>query len=149
MIKHSESLKRKIEVYLKHLTKPQIAWGGHAICPGLEPFRHQVHIQMARADIEDQINHTCWMLYPLDIPAVVIATALPPKNLYEITDAALVLHPDIEIFVNDPTAKGLHRGIYTGFEHAWLIIIQKRSLLREYQEIAKNAGYYNQKNADE
>jgi len=131
MIKHSRSLQRQVEIYIKKLIKPQPKWNGAPICPGLAPYRHEIQVLMARDNIEDQINQTCWMLHPLNIPAVVIATALPPKNLYEITDAALVLHPGIEIFVNDPNRRGKIRGIYTGFEHAWLIIIQRSDLLEE------------------
>jgi len=112
------------------------------ICPALARHRHEIQILQARDNLEDQINQACWMMHPLNIPAVVIVTALPPTNLYDITDAALVLHPGIEIFVNDPTLKGKVRGIYTGFKDGWLIIIQRTDILEIERELAKNAGYY-------
>lgn len=100
---------------------------------------------MARDDLEDQIDQICYMLHPLGIPAAIVATALPPTDLLEITDAALERHENIEILVNDPARRGRIRGVYTGFEHAWLIIIQQRDLLQKSRESAKTDGYYNNK----
>lgn len=104
---------------------------------------------MARDDIEEQIDQICYMLHPLNIPAAIIATALPPNDLLDITDAALERHLNIEILVNDPNRRGKRRGVYTGFEHAWLIIIQQKDLLEKSRESAKTAGYYNEKNKPE
>ena len=129
-------------MYIKSLTKPRPEFNNLPICPALAQYRHEIQIIRARDNLEDQINQACWMMYPLNIPAVVIVTALPPTNLYDITDAALVLHPGIEIFVNDPTATGSVRGIYTGFKDGWLIIIQRLDILEEQRELAKKAGYY-------
>lgn len=119
------------------------------MCPGLAPYRHKIMMVMARDDLEDQIDQICYMLVPLDIPAAIIATALPPTDLYNITDSALDRHPNIEILVNDPTRRGKIRGVYTGFEHAWLIIIQQKDLLDKSRETAKKAGYYTEKNQPE
>lgn len=145
MIKHSKNLKRQVEKYLKYLTRPQQKLGGHAICPGLAPYRHSIMVLGAELDIESQINKICDLLYPLDIPAALIYTDLPPKDLWDITDAALANRDAIEIFINDPKLKGKYRGLYTGFAHATLIIIQREDLLINSREHAKIAGYYTQK----
>ena len=149
MITHSKRLLRKVETYIKYISKPQKLWNGNPICPGLADYRHEIQVLPAVGNLEDQINQICWMMHPLNIPAVVIATGMPPTNLYDITDAALTLHPGIEIFVNDPNKKGKIKGVYTGFAHGWLIIIQRSDLLQKSQEKAKKQGYYTQKNQDE
>lgn len=142
MIKHSKSLSRKVESYLKFLTKPREEFNGQAICPGLAPYRHQVMLLMARDDIEDQINQVADLLYPLNVPAAIIATALPPTDLIEITDATLNRRIDIEIFITSPQTNGKVRGVYTGFKDGTLIIIQRTDLLDKSRQIAKNTGYY-------
>ena len=148
MIKHSKSLTRKVEAYLKWLTKPQKEYGGHAICPGLAPYRHSVHLLMAQGDLQAQLEHISQLLYPMDIPAVIIYTALPPTDLWEITDTVLNTYEDIEIFINDPAKTGKTNGLYTGFDKGTLIIVQRSDLLNKSREQAKNLGYYSQKPKD-
>jgi len=110
---------------------------GQAICPGLAPYRHQIHVLMARDDIESQIEQIADLLTPLDIPAAVIYTALPPTDLIEICDRVLNAKLDIEIFVNEP-----HRTGSTGFKSGTLIIIQRLDILQKSRETAKKTGYY-------
>lgn len=97
---------------------------------------------MARDDIEEQINHVADLLYPLDVPAAIIATGLPPTDLIEITDATLNRRIDIEIFITSPQTNGKVRGVYTGFKDGTLIIIQRTDLLDKSRQTAKNTGYY-------
>ena len=149
MIKHSKSLSRKVETYLKWLTKPQKEYGGHPICPGLAPYRHSVHVLMAQGDLEAQLNHVSQLLYPMDIPAVIIYTAMPPKDLWEITDRVLNTYDSIEIFINEPSKTGKTKGVYTGFKDGTLIIVQRTDLLIKSRVQAKTAGYYSQKLKDE
>lgn len=139
MIKHSKSLSRKVESYLKYLSKPNPALGGQPICPGIAPYRHQIHVLMASDDIEGQINHVADMIIPLDVPAAIIYTALPPKDLWDITDRALEGRHDIEIFISEPDKKGRVNGVYTGFEYGTLIIVQRTDLLKTARENAKTA----------
>lgn len=136
MIKHSKSLSRKVESYIRYLIKidPKT---GKSICPGLAPYRHEIHVLMARDDIEHQIQHVADLLTPLDIPAAIIYTALPPTDLIEITDRILNEKLDIEIFVNEPARTGA-----TGFKSGTLIIIQRLDILEKEREKAKKAGYY-------
>ena len=142
MIEHSKSLSRKVEVYLKKLTKPVPELGGEPVCPGLAPYRHRVHLLMAQDDIEGQLNQTADLLVPLDIPAAIIYTALPPTDLWDITDRVLNNKLDIEIFISEPQKTGKTRGIYTGFPHGTLIIVQRLDLLQKSREQIKNTGYH-------
>jgi hypothetical protein len=128
MIKHEKSLRRKLDGYLREITRIQPKTG-KPICPGLAEYRHQVQVQMAELDLENQLFKICSLMYPMDIPAVVIVTTMPPTDLYEITDDVLNNFTGIEIFVNDPNARGAVNGIYTGFAHGWLIIVQREDIL--------------------
>lgn len=148
MIKHSKSLSRKVEAYLKWLTKPQKEYGGHPICPGLAPYRHNIHVLMAQGDLESQLEHISQLLYPMNIPAAIVYTAHPPTDLWEITDRVLNTYGNIEIFINDPNKTGKTNGVYTGFDKGTLIIVQRSDLLINSREKAKNLGYYNQKAKD-
>jgi len=148
MIKHSKSLSRKVEAYLKWLTKPQKGYGGHPICPGLAPYRHSVHVLMAQGDLESQLEHISQLLYPMNIPAAIVYTAHPPTDLWEITDRVLNTYENIEIFINDPNKTGETNGVYTGFDKGTLIIVQRSDLLINSREKAKNLGYYSQKLKD-
>ena len=148
MIKHSKSLSRKVEAYLKWLTKPQKEYGGHPICPGLAPYRHSIHVLMAQGDLESQLEHISQLLYPMNIPAAIVYTAHPPTDLWEITDRVLNTYENIEIFINDPNKTGKTNGVYTGFDKGTLIIVQRSDLLINSREKAKNLGYYNQKVKD-
>ena len=136
MIKHSKSLSRKVESYIKFLIKPNPKTG-QPICPGLAPYRHEIHVLMAQDDIESQIEHVADLLIPLDIPAAVIYTGLPPTDLIEICDRVLNEKLEIEIFVNEPHLTGS-----TGFKSGTLIIIQRLDLLEKSRKNAKKAGYY-------
>jgi len=149
MIKHSKSLSRQVEKYLKYITKPQKRYGGQPICPGLAPYRHEIPVLMEQGDLEYQLYHVSDMLYPLNIPAAVIYTAHPPTDLWAISDRCLNDHQGIEIFISEPHLKGKTRGIFTGFDAGTLIIIQRSDLLEIEREKAKKTGYYNQKISDE
>ena len=59
MIKHSKSLLRKAEVYIKSLTKPRPEFNNLPICPALAQYRHEIQIIRARDNLEDQINQAC------------------------------------------------------------------------------------------
>lgn len=145
MFMHDKKLSRSLEKYLKWLTKPQKKLNGNPICPGLAPYRHQIHVLKADIDIESQLNRVCDLLYPLDVPAVIIYTALPPKDLWDITDECLQSRDDIEIFINDPKRKGKYRDIYTGWDSGTLIIVQRTDILEHSRKQAKKAGYYTHK----
>ena len=149
MLQHSRKLSRQVESYLKYLTKPQEAYGGNPICPGLAPYRHEIQLLMAQGDLQAQINQIADVLYPLDIPAAIIYTAMPPVDLWDITDQCVADRHNIEIFISEPDKTGKTRGLYTGFKHGTLIIVQRLDLLINAREKAKNQGYYTQKNADE
>ena len=145
MITHSKSLLRKVEVYLKKISKPCPELGGHPICPSLAGYRHAIMVVGAKDDLEEQIHHISDLLIPLNIPAAIIVTTLPPRDLWDITDKCMESKPWVEVFINDPTLKGKHRGVYTGFEDGYLIIIQRTDLLDLARNEAKISGYYNQK----
>jgi len=104
---------------------------------------------MAQGDLLNQLLHIAELIYPLEIPAVIVYTAMPPKDLFEITDEVLNTHDNIEIFVSEPQRKGKTKGLYTGFEDGTLIIVQRLDLLIKSREQAKNQGYYAQKTLDE
>lgn len=141
MIQHEESLKRKVEAYIKSLIKPRPEWGGQPICPGLAPYRHEIMVLMSETDIESQLERIADLLYPLSVPAAIVYTALPPQDLWQITDRILERNKDIEIFISEPRT-GKHRGIYTGFAYGTLVILQRLDLLEESRKQAKIAGYY-------
>lgn len=131
MIQHEKSLRRNLDIYLKEITRPRRDLDGKPICPGLAEYKKDIHVLMAETDIESQLCRVCNMLFPLNVPAVIIATTMPPKDIYEITDAALEQHHDIEIFVNDPRKRGAINNVYTGFAHGWLIIVQRQDILQK------------------
>jgi len=93
-----------------------------------------------RADVH--INHVASVFAPLGYSAAVMVYQRQPKNLFNITDKVLNNHTDIEIFVSEPNLKGPVRGVYTGFPHATLVIIQELGMLQKAREQAKNTGYY-------
>lgn len=139
MLKHEKSLRRKLDSYLREITKPQKLLEGKPICPGLAQYRHQIHVLMAELDLESQLYKVANLIIPLDVPAVIIATAMPPKDIYDITDRVLNdSHDNLEIFVNDPSARGAVNGVYTGFAHGWLIIVQQKDLLEKARKHTKS-----------
>lgn len=149
MMTHSKRLKRRVESYLKYLTKPNPGYNNQPICPGLAPYRHEIQLLMAQGDLEAQINQIADVLYPLNIPAAIIYTGMPPTDLWDITDRCLQDRENIEIFISEPDRKGKTRGVFTGFESGTLIIVQRLDLLIKARELAKKTGYYNQKTQDE
>lgn len=148
MIQHEQSLRRKVDAYLKKLTKPRKELAGHPVCPGLAPYRHEIMVLTSETDIEGQLERIADLLYPLNIPAAIVITDLPPVDLWDITDRLLNSRTGIEIFISEPRP-GKHRGVYTGFAAGTLIIIQRQDLLLESRKSAKIAGYYTDLNRTE
>lgn len=97
---------------------------------------------MGKYPVDIHLSHVASMQRPLGLVATVVVYDRPIKDLSAITDDLLNRRDDIEIFINDPKLRGKYRGVYTGFAHATLVIIQDLATLEKEREWAKTQGYY-------
>lgn len=149
MTQQQEWLGKRVKAYLKKLTKPRPEFGGCAPCPALAEHIDNIAILHAKGRADTYINHVANIFRPLGLSAAVIIYERQPKNLFAITDRVLNTANEIEIFISEPQLTGRVRGVYTGFPHATLVIIQDLALLQKAREHAKKAGYYGDNNTTE
>ena len=137
-----ELLIGKVERYLRKLSKPRPEFGGMGMCPSIYKYQHQTNVIMGKYPVDIHLSHVASMQRPLGLVATVVVYDRPINDLSAITDDLLNRRDDIEIFINDPKLRGKYRGVYTGFAHATLVIIQDLATLEKEREWAKTQGYY-------
>jgi mRNA-degrading endonuclease YafQ of YafQ-DinJ toxin-antitoxin module len=139
-------LHREIELYLDRLSEPQPLWNGWAICPWIKTYRKDIGITIVNRGIKYPLMNAMEMLRPLKYKAIVCAFPVKPKS-GAITNTCdyLINLPQfnhIECLQINHKLTGEFKGIYTGFIHCDLVIIQDRDLLAQSRQKLKKQGYY-------
>jgi len=131
---------------LNNLSTPRQEFNGHAICPWIDKYKDRILVQEVLQGVKMPIEHAVSMLEPLKLVAVVLAFPKKPPvhTIRKACDELLNREENdhIEILINDHRLTGTVRGVYTGFKHCDLVIIQNANTLKWARINSKRAGYY-------
>tara|TARA_R110002153_G_scaffold67723_3_gene180252 strand:+ start:1501 stop:1947 length:447 start_codon:yes stop_codon:yes gene_type:complete len=117
-----------------------------AICPWIRKYKDRIGVVEVEG-LKTPIKNSLDMLKPVGLIASVL---IFPKDtsIWKIRRAADQLleleHYDwAELLINDPSAQGLYRGLYTGYRHRPLVIVQDHHILKSARYTLRKNGYYN------
>jgi len=121
-------------------------FNNHAPCPYIKIYKDRIHVMEVTSGVKIPIEHAVSMLKPLKYAAIVLAfSRKPPIGTINSIVEDILNQPqndDIEILVSNHRLKGPVRGVYTGFPHCDLVIIQNKDMLKWARIQLKKAGYY-------
>lgn len=128
------------------LSYPRPEFNGHSACPYVKKYMHRIEIVEVEQGIKEPIETACSMLEPLGLMAVVLAFPRKPPigSIKRVVDDILnsPLGEDKEILISNHRLKGTYRGVYTGFRHCDLVVVQSESRLKMARLHLKKQGYY-------
>ena len=142
------SLEKQVWSWLLNtLSTPRPEFNGYAPCPYIKKYRDRIHVLEVESGVKIPIEHAVSLLRPLNYAAIVLAfPKKPPIGTINSIVEEILNQPqndNIEILINNHRLKGAVRGVYTGFKHCDLIIIQHKDMLKWARINLKKGGYYN------
>lgn len=139
-------LELKIKEWMQQISTPNAKLNGWAPCPYISKYLDSIQITIVEQGIKQPVEQAFQLLIPLKMKAIVLAFPRKPnfKRLQSTCDELLNLpeYDHIECLLVDHKAKGEYRGVFTGFTHCDLVIIQNANQLKWARNSLKQRGYY-------
>lgn len=135
------------------LQTPKRELGGLPICPYVRQFRDSIIVCEPRDSINDSLSVWSKVWNPHKHTAIVLAYAYPAsgegeratsRGVSRICDrwASALWDKDCTVLVNHPQDPYPVANVWTGFDEAILVILQKESLLKRMRTQLKKTAYY-------
>lgn len=128
------------------LSVPRSEFNGQAACPFIKRYRDKIKIKIVEQAVKQPIiEHAHEFLISYDKAWVLAFPRKPPFHVIESACEHVLNQPsfvNLHLLTLNHRWTGEFKGVYTGFKHCDLVIMQTQRLLNLGRMELKSKGYY-------